>query len=719
MSLNIGAKYTISANVEGQAQIDRLAESLKKTGAQGEASAGQIRQAMRMLPAQFTDIAVSLQGGQSPFTVLLQQGGQIRDQFGSVGAALRGIGSVISPAALGIAGLGSAVFALGKAYADGSAEADRFRQAIVGTGNAAGVTTDQLAGMAAAMDRSMSGVTQGKASEALAALVATGQVGRRNLEEFARAAVDFESKTGQAVSETARQFAALGRDPVNESRKLNEQINFLTADTYRLIRAAEESGDKQRAAALAQDAYASAIKGQSKEIGDNLGTLERAWAKVRNVAAESWDAMLGIGRSKSVREQIKDIEKSLSEFSQNESRPLMVAEQARLRERLAGLQEVERLARRAGDATAERLAAEKKGIDEIDKKYKDKGKVSEFDQLKRQYEDQLLSIRELGVAETLLAQIQSGRFKELTKAQQNDLVALARRVDGARIEKEAAEAEQDRQKEVARMREREEKDAARLKEAEDKRLESAREKWIDLIDPVNKYIRQIQEIRALVSAGKLTPEQGFEAEFRVQEQIDDLGKKGKETLTDLEKALSNWGQKATDTFIDFAFTGKASFKDLVNSVLQDIARMLIQKNVTKPLFDAISGGFNSGGFSGIFSAAKSLFGFANGGVMTGAGPMPLRAYAAGGIAKEPQLALYGEGSMNEAFVPLPDGRSIPVTMKGGAGGVYNITVPVTVDGAGSPAVADAGGAGALGKAIAAAVRSELINQKRPGGLLAA
>jgi hypothetical protein len=51
--------------------------------------------------------------------------------------------------------------------------------------------------------------------------------------------------------------------------------------------------------------------------------------------------------------------------------------------------------------------------------------------------------------------------------------------------------------------------------------------------------------------------------------------------------------------------------------------------------------------------------------MTGNGPLPLKRYASGGIANSPQLAMFGEGSTPEAYVPLPDGRSIPVRMKGG------------------------------------------------------
>ena len=114
---------------------------------------------------------------------------------------------------------------------------------------------------------------------------------------------------------------------------------------------------------------------------------------------------------------------------------------------------------------------------------------------------------------------------------------------------------------------------------------------------------------------------------------------------------------------------------------------------------------------------SSFFGFADGGVMTSAGPMALRTYASGGIANSPQLALFGEGSRPEAYVPLPDGRSIPVTMNGtGAGGdVFNISVSVTQ--AGMASSGDDPGGRDLGRAIASAVRQELLAQKRAGGLL--
>jgi len=93
----------------------------------------------------------------------------------------------------------------------------------------------------------------------------------------------------------------------------------------------------------------------------------------------------------------------------------------------------------------------------------------------------------------------------------------------------------------------------------------------------------------------------------------------------------------------------------------------------------------------------------------------LKRYARGGIANSPQLAMFGEGSMPEAYVPLPDGRSIPVSMKNGGAGTTNVVV--NVDAGGTNVQGDAGQAQALGKAVSEAVQAEIIKQKRPGGLL--
>lgn len=74
----------------------------------------------------------------------------------------------------------------------------------------------------------------------------------------------------------------------------------------------------------------------------------------------------------------------------------------------------------------------------------------------------------------------------------------------------------------------------------------------------------------------------------------------------------------------------------------------------------------TGGASEVWNTVSSFF--ANGGIMSKNGPLPLQMYSNGGIANKPQLAIFGEGRMNEAYVPLPDGKSIPVSLKGNRAG---------------------------------------------------
>jgi phage-related minor tail protein len=184
-----------------------------------------------------------------------------------------------------------------------------------------------------------------------------------------------------------------------------------------------------------------------------------------------------------------------------------------------------------------------------------------------------------------------------------------------------------------------------------------------------------------------------------------------------EQAFTNAFKGMEDALVSFVMTGKLDFKSLATSILQDMARMAIQASIMRPLMGMFGGMFGMSA-APVAVATPIPTGFANGGIMTSRGSVPLNAYANGGIANSPQMALFGEGRLPEAYVPLPDGRTIPVTMQGGAGVGNNVTVNVSVENGGEQVKSNQG-AGELGRAIAGAVRQELINQKRPGGLLAA
>jgi hypothetical protein len=131
----------------------------------------------------------------------------------------------------------------------------------------------------------------------------------------------------------------------------------------------------------------------------------------------------------------------------------------------------------------------------------------------------------------------------------------------------------------------------------------------------------------------------------------------------LASIASNGIDGLTNAIVEFASTGKAAFKEFASSVLKDIGAMLIKFAIFQAAKAAL-GFFANGGVGGTDSAGNqvpNIMGFATGGVMSN-NVVPMRRYASGGIARSPEMAIYGERGP-EAYVPLPDGRSIPVKLR--------------------------------------------------------
>lgn len=269
-------------------------------------SAAQTANALRTVPAQFTDIVVSLQSGQAPLTVLLQQGGQLKDMFGGIVPAAKALGGyllgLINPVTL----LAGGIAALGVAYYQGSKEQDAFNQALIMTGNRAGATAGQLAQMARAL--SGQGYSQSAAAAAIAELAATGKIGAENMERFAATAMELEQRVGIPVKNTVKDLAELGKAPVEASIKLNQEYGYLTTATLAVIKALQDEGRAADAASVAQQAYTNAMSDRTKVITENLGYIERAWEKVKKAASDGWNAVLGIGRQATDEQEIGRIQ---------------------------------------------------------------------------------------------------------------------------------------------------------------------------------------------------------------------------------------------------------------------------------------------------------------------------------------------------------------------------------------------------------------------------
>lgn len=97
---------------ESRDALEKTQAQLGKTGQ----SAAQTANAMRMIPAQMTDIVVGLSTGQSPFMVLMQQGGQLKDMFGGIGPAIKGVGTyvmgLVNPYSVAAASVGLLTYAV-------------------------------------------------------------------------------------------------------------------------------------------------------------------------------------------------------------------------------------------------------------------------------------------------------------------------------------------------------------------------------------------------------------------------------------------------------------------------------------------------------------------------------------------------------------------------------------------------------------------------------
>lgn len=293
---------------EYQAKIDQARtalggadSALGKTGMTAKATAA----ALRGVPAQFTDIFTSIAAGQPITMVALQQGGQLKDMFGGLGPAARALGGYILGLINPFTVSAAAAAALGYAFYKGTEESDAYSNALILTGNSAGLTADQLGSMAKQVSATVG--STGVAASVLASLAGSGKIAGDSFMDVAQAAVSMEEATGKAVSETIAEFVKLADDPVKASVALNTQYNYLTSSVYSQITALEQQGKHADAVKLATEAFADAINERTPKIIENLSWWERGY----NAVAKAADNLKNIGRP-SIDDDIARMETNLA-----------------------------------------------------------------------------------------------------------------------------------------------------------------------------------------------------------------------------------------------------------------------------------------------------------------------------------------------------------------------------------------------------------------------
>ena len=240
----------------------------------------QYAMAMRQLPMQITDIGVGLASGQSPFMVMIQQGGQLKDAFGGIVPAAKAVAGAISGTTLAVTAGAAAFAAIGAAAYSAYSDLQNFERTLIATGNIAGTTAGAMAQIA---DRVGEASGQyGEATEAVNALAASGKFAGETLEIATAAAVNLAKLTEMEVSAAAEQLAKMAEAPSQGLLELNRKYHFLTGEVYDHVRALEDQGRTQEAVQAAVEAFARVHEARVQEAYERAGWLEQRWIDVKN-----------------------------------------------------------------------------------------------------------------------------------------------------------------------------------------------------------------------------------------------------------------------------------------------------------------------------------------------------------------------------------------------------------------------------------------------------
>lgn len=248
-------------------------------------------------------------------------------------------------------------------------------------------------------------------------------------------------------------------------------------------------------------------------------------------------------------------------------------------------------------------------------------------------------------------------------------------------------------------------ESLRLQAQETSALQKHAEKIKDTVEPLRVLRREIDEVNKLREAGSLTAEQASLAEddlsrkfAKQRESMLDLKHAGVDSFGGIKDAIESMGNKAADTSADMLMGGKASFTELINSMLKDMARLQAKKMldpVTKGATDWLSKLFGGGsGGAGSMSGNGSVQGNADyvwdlhSGGIAGAGEgsgQHLRSLAM--FAKAPKY--HGGGLAGDeipAVLKRGEGVFTPGQMRAmGGGGSVVIDMPVTINAPGADA----------------------------------
>lgn len=256
-------------------------------------SVGQYSAAMRTLPAQFTDIATQLAGGQSPFLILLQQGGQIKDQFGSVQGALSGVGEyirsmagMINPTTIALGGLIGTIGLLAAAAYNSSEQFDQVARSVIMMGGAGFASMQQLNEAA----EEVAGKTNTSISSTVDTLVTLNDTGKYTASQMKQIAttITLMGKAGNDTKTAMADFGKIVSDPVKGLANLNEQYGFVDEAMIKHIIQLRKQKGEQAAVTEAINLFAGVMAKRAEETNNATDNIGRTWESLKKSASDTF-----------------------------------------------------------------------------------------------------------------------------------------------------------------------------------------------------------------------------------------------------------------------------------------------------------------------------------------------------------------------------------------------------------------------------------------------
>lgn len=719
------------------ASVGGMGAAARKASDETVKGSKQAAQAIRMLPAQLGDVVTSLQGGMSPFTVLLQQGLQTRDMFGGFRPMLSGLLSLVTPVAVGITAVATASAALAYGFIEGQNESERFRDKLAMTGNAAGTTEGQFNSLAERVKDS-TGVTVGSAREMAEGLVATGRFGSASLESVASAAVRVAEVSGATAEDVIKDFATMSGNVASWAAKHNESWNFATADQIDYIRQLDETGRSQQAMIEVGNMLTNHLAQQR----ENLGLLESAWRGVKGAASSAWDAMLGIGRSTTVNDRIKEVQDRLEKWrNANPAYSSAPAAQKEIAELQSQLQLLNRDALRQADVATNKAYSGQQERDAIARREELRNVTTRLSAANQQYIKDLKTIQASAAAGEITearrlelltaAAVKYGEqpkrptkgktAKQVAEERERDYLRMVREtlanraprlanIEGEQSTAASASAEANMAAQVATMARRNEEAKQLGREYADQtaqinagviaddrqrglaQIELERKAAQERLDAMAAYGTDVRQAQTELNAYILARQGELNEQLKPQwqrnlEAWQDKNRLMRETWS---STMDHMIQGGEDAWVRFATTGELSVKSLVDTVMADLARMQFRE-VIAPGFAKASNAVL--GFLGVKNTAGATGGEQGKALEKGAEGLQDTAKAFG----NPIEGLVGAGQslMQSALgwlLPQATQTTAAVTMGTAAGALMSAAAALTAA-AGTISAAGAGNAG--------------------------